>query len=224
MQTRRDLLRVASIGGVFVLAGCTAIADDSTPPNDSTSSDPGSEPTELKVPRDATHRAKINSIDAAPDLPVRPQVSLADPFLTSGSPPALRIDVENLTDEAVTVGEYRAVVFQYVSSNDGAYLLLPVSDRSTEGTPDRVRGDYAVTEQDCFQLADPIAVTTEYGTIEIPAGGTLTAFVELYVGSTADGCPPVGDYRFETTYSVAPLTDDAGAPSEWGFTLSVEEL
>lgn len=227
MQTRRDLLRAAGLLGAAGLAGCTAIADDpddSTPPADPGSSGPASEPTELEVPRDATHRATIASVDEATDLPVRPRVSLADPFLTSGGPPVLRVDVENPTDEAVTVGEYRDVVFQYVRSMDGAYVLLPLSERSTDGEPDRVRGDYEVTDEGCFQLAEPIAVTMEYGTVEIPAGGTLTAFVGLYVSSDAYGCTPVGDHRFGAAYNVAPLAEDDSASERWGFTLSVEEL
>jgi hypothetical protein len=224
MQTRRTFVRGAGLVGLAALAGCTAIADGgSTPPDDPGTSGPGTEPTELEVPPDATHRVTVASVDDAPDLPVRPRVSLADPFLTSGSPPALRIDVENPTDEAVTVGEYRAVVFQYVHSADRGYLLLPLSERSTEGDPDRVRGDYEVTDEGCFQLTEPIAVTMEYGTVEIPAGGTLTAYVGLYVAPDADDCPPVGEHRFEANYSVAPLADD-GDDERWGFSLSVEAL
>lgn len=228
MQTRRDLLRGTGAAGLLALAGCTAIADEpseGTPPNDPGTPDPGSEPTELEVPPDATHRATIASVDDAPDIPVRPRVSLADPFLTSGGPPALRIDVENPTNEAVTVGEYRAVVFQYVNSEDRAYLLLPLSERSTDGEPDRVRGDYEVTDEGCFKLADPLAITMEYGTVEIPAGGALTAFVGLYVSPDAYDCTPVGDHRFETSYNVAPMADDDdGEPARWGFTLAVEAL
>lgn len=224
MQTRRELLRAAGLGGCFTLAGCTALATDPTPAEDPATSGPGTEPTELEVPRDATHRARVASTDDAPDLPVRPRVSLADPFLTSGSPPVLRVDVENPTDEPVTVGEYRAVVFQYVRSEEGAYQLLPHSERSTDGAPDRVRGDYEVTDDGCFKLADPVAVTMEYGTVEIPAGGTLTAFVGLYVSPDAADCPPVGDHRFEASYSVAPLTEGGPDPRPWGFTLSVEAL
>lgn len=227
MQTRRSLIHGAGLLGLAALAGCTAIADepsDGTPSNDSGSSGPGSEPTELKIPPDATHRVAITSVDKPPNLPIRPRVSLADPFLTSGSPPALRVDVENPTNEAVTVGEYRAVVFQYVRSEDGAYFLLPLSERSTEGEPDRVRGDYEVTDEGCFKLVNPVAVTMEYGTVEIPAGGTLTAFVGLYVSPDAYDCTPVGDHRFTTSYSVAPLADDAKEPIRWGFSLSVEAL
>ncbi|MFC7175996.1 hypothetical protein [Halosegnis marinus] len=231
MTTRRTLLRAAGLAGLAGLAGCTAIGGTSTPDDDPAVSGPadggngtgdGIEPSELDVPRDATRRASIVASDDADALPVTPRVSLADPFATGGSPPVLRVDVDNPGDDPVTVGEYRAVVFQYVGSDDGTYVLLPHSERSTSGDPDRVTPDFAAG--DCWTLDSPVAVTMEYGTVEIPAGGTLTAYVGLY-GNPETDCLPAGEYRFEAAYNVAPLSSaDDEQPPTWGFTLGIEEL
>lgn len=229
MSTRRVLLHVAGLVGVATLAGCTAIANDGGPLPDggADGDDPGgSDPSDREHPADATHRVVVAGQDDAPDLPVRPSVSLADPHVTEGSPPVLRVTVENRTDEPVVVGEYRAVVFQYVYSDDDAYVFLPHSDRSTEGEPDRTTPDYEVDGDGCWRLDSPPAVTQEYGTVEIPPGGTLTAFVGLYATPDAADCTPLGDRRFETSYSYLPdgLGGDDRRSGRWGFSITVEEL
>lgn len=228
MSTRRTFLRVAGLAGVATLAGCTAIAsDDPAPLPDGGGDGPGgSQPSDLEHPRDATHRVVLGDQDAAPDLPVRPHVELADPYVTAGSPPVLQVTVENPTDSSVVVGEYRDVVFQYVYSEDGAYVCLPHSERSTAGDPDRATPDYAVAGDGCWQLDSHPMVTEEYGTVEIPAGGELTAFVGLYTSPDAGECVPLGDYRLETTYASFPdgLDGDDPQSERWGLSLTVEEL
>lgn len=222
MSTRRDLLRLAGLAGVSGLAGCTTIAGEepTTDPGD------GTRPSERDSPPGATHRISLATSDDAPALPVRLRVAVADAYATSGSPPVLRVDVDNPTDEPVAVGEYRAVVFQYVYAGARTLVLLPHSDRSTEGEPDREIPDYEMTSDGCWKLASYPGQTLEYGTVEIPANGTLTAFVGLYATPDADACLPAGDHRFQATY--ARFSDGGhGSPSEtdrWGFSLAVEEL
>lgn len=235
MQHRRALLRAAGVVGVAGLAGCTGLADGSTdgPLPDGgtgTDGDDDTRPSDRDHPPDATHEATISARDAPPELPVRPRVSLADPYVTDGSPPVLRVDVENATDESVVIGEYRPVVFQYVRDVDGTFVWYPHSDRSTAGEPDRAAPDLDLADEGCWRLASGIAQTMEYGTVEIPAGGTLTAFVGLYVAHdtlSIDGCFPTGTVRFETTY--ADHTDgsiggDDVTTAEWGFDLTVEAI
>lgn len=231
MSTRRSLLRAAGLAGVAALAGCTAIANDDTalPDGGSDGDGPGgSQPSDLDHPPDATHIARITAQDDAPDLPVRPSVSLADPYVTQGSPPVVRVTVENPTDEPVAIGEYRPVVFQYVPSDDDAYVFLPHSERSTAGEPDRATPDYEVEGDGCWRLTSGIGQTLEYGTVEIPAKGTLTAFVGLYATRDAGRCAPPGERRFEASYNYfengVPSDGDDTRSESWGFSLTVEEL
>lgn len=226
MVTRRSLLRAAGIAGIVGLAGCTARGNDLPPATDGgTDGDgTGSEPSERDYPPGATHRATLVSQDAAPDLPVTPRVSLADPYVTGGSPPVLRVDVDNTADRPVVLGEYRDVVFQYVADGEDA-ILLPHSERSTSGDPDRATPDYGVEGDGCWRLTDHIAVTEEYGTVEVPAGGTLTAYVGLYGLPGAEDCLPTDERRFEATYSYYPGgLGDEREDATWGFTLSVAPI
>jgi len=248
-ETRRSLLRTAGLVGTVGLAGCTAFGDGpaggpTDGPADSPTDTPTRTPTDGGTPSDATHRIEVTGTDDAHDLPVEPSVAVVEPYATGSSPPVLRVDVANPTDDPVSIGEYRAVVFQYVHSDDETLLWLPHSERSTDGEPARSLPDYEVAGDGCWRLTDGIAVTMEYGVVEVPAGGTLTAFVGLYGDSEADDCLAPGTHRFETTYTVSPLSieketeTDESTPTEtdratetdeppqakWGFSLTVEEL
>lgn len=231
MVSRRTLLSsvgLSSLAGIASLAGCTAIANDVPGGNGEPSADTGDggAPSELAHPPDATHRAAVVGSDGPPDLPVRPAVAFANPYVTSGSSPVVRVTVENPTDEPIVVGEYRAVVFQYVTSEGGEYVWLPHSERSTDGDPDRTRPAYDVQTADCRRLASHPAQTLEYGTVEIPADGSLRAYVGLYATPEADRCVPLDDRRFETVYAYLPdgIGSDGGEQDRWGFTVRVERL
>jgi hypothetical protein len=245
--TRRALLRTAGLVGVAGLAGCTGVGDGPAEgptdgPADSPTETPTGTPNDGERPTDATHRITVTGTDAPPDLAVEPSVSVVDPYATGTSPPVVRVDVANPTADPVSIGEYRAVVFQYVHSDDETLVWLPHSERSTEGEPARTRPDYPVAGDGCWRLTDAIAVTMEYGVVEIPAGGTLTAFVGLYGGVEADACLAPGKHRFETTYTVSPISVGEATPTgtatdtepatatddrpqaTWGFSLDVEAL
>ncbi|MFC7068620.1 hypothetical protein [Halobaculum lipolyticum] len=237
MHTRRALLRIGgSLGlvGLAGLAGCTATADDTPLPDGGSDGDGdgdgSSQPSDREYPPGATHEARIVGSDAAPDLPVAPRVSLANPYVTPGQPVVVRVDVDNTTDEPVTIGEYRDVVFQYVSSGDGSLLWYPHSERSTAGDPDRATPELDLADEGCWRLPGPIAVTQEYGTVEIPANGTLTAYVGLYATERApspDGsCFPTGASRFDTTYTVVAdgMDGDDNPGATWGFDLAIEAI
>ena len=215
MPTRRSVLRAAGLAGVAGLAGCAATED--------ASSDKTAERT---PPADAVGRVRVAGRTDQPDLPVEPRVSAVDPFVTSEATAVLRVDVDNTTSNPVTLGEYRDVVFQYDHSGSGDYVLLPHSERSTTGPPARSPPDVETTDgDDCWRLASGVLVTGEYGTVEIPADGTLTAFVGVYAAHDARSCLPTGEHAFEATYAVDPLDEET--PDErdsWGFTLSVEEV
>ncbi|PSP39906.1 hypothetical protein BRC71_00285 [Halobacteriales archaeon QH_7_65_31] len=234
---RRALLRTGGVVAAVGLAGCTGDPTDGTDDRDEggeteTATDTASDSDDQFGSTDATGQVTLLSSGDSPDIAVEPSVTVADEFVTSDSPALLRVDVDNPTDDPVTIGEYRAVVFQYVASSDQRYTLLPHSDRSTDGVPERTRPTYPTADgAACWRLTEPIAVTAEYGTVEVPAGGTLTAFVGLYPDATAETCLPAGTYRFKTTYTTAPLEQtsdgtatDESPSAEWGFSLDVESL
>ena len=220
MPTRRTLLRVAGTAGLAGVAGCTSLAEGS---DDGEPTDETGTPTPLSG---AVGRVRVAQRETLPEPPVEPRVSVVDPFVTSESTAVLRADVENTTSDPVTVGEYRAVVFQYAHSGNGDYVLLPHSERSTEDPPERSPADVETTDgDDCWRLASGVLVTAEYGTVEIPADGTLTAFVGVYAADEARSCLPTGEHVFESTYSAAPLDEETPNESgSWGFILGVEEL
>jgi len=214
-HTRRQYLR--SIGGagtvvIAGLAGCTDSGtndspDDMPPPGtDGTNGSGGTRPEGTGGPG-----VSLVSIDENPDLPVRPAVDIVRDTASEDYPPRLRTTLTNTRDESVTIGEGRAVHFEYVTDDSGLLTLLP-GDGDTEYPADA----------DCWRLTDPLATTEEYRTFEIDADGSSSRLVDLYATPDADGCLPVGEYRFETTISI--LSDDAETESsaKWGFSLSLE--
>ena len=244
MHTRRALLRLGGLvglAGATGLAGCTAAADDTPLPDGgdggsgtdggSGEGPGGSKPSDREYPPTATHEATVLGQDEAPEgLPIAPRVSLANPYVTDGQPIVVRVDVDNTGDEPVAVGEYRPVVFQYVTSADGALLWYPHSERSTDGDPDRATPEIDLADEGCWRLPGPIAQTMEYGTVEIPANGTLTAYVGLYATADAPepdgGCFPTGEFRFDTSYTVFAdgVGGDDNPTASWGFDLGIETI
>jgi len=131
---RRQYLRyVSGAGSVLVsgLAGCTGSGPDETPP-------PGTGGSgETRPSGTGGPGVSIVSSDADTDLPVRPVVELVRDTATSEQPPRLRTTLTNTSDEPVTVGEGRAVHFEYVTDDSGALILLPgKSDREYPAEPD----------------------------------------------------------------------------------------
>jgi len=214
-HTRSHYLRsISGVSSVLIagLAGCTGGGtDDSpneTPPsgtNDSNGSD-GTRPEDTGGPG-----VSLVSTDADPELPVRPAVEIVRDTATEAHPPRLRTTLENTGDEPVTVGEGRAVHFEYVTADSGLLTLLP----------GEIDSEYPA-EADCWRLTEGIATTEEYRTFEIDAGGSSSRLVDLYATPDADGCLPVGEHRFESTIGI--VTDDAEPElsTKWGFSILLE--
>jgi len=155
----------------------------------------------------------VAGVDDPPDLPVRPGVDVVREAATDDHPPGLRTTLENVTEDPVSVGEGRAVVFAYVYADGSDLVLLPAS------------GDYP-TEPGCWRLTDGIAVTEEYRVRTLDPGETVSTRVDLY-GTPGEGCLPVGDYRFESTFSVAAGREavpdgENGQSARWGFSVTLE--
>ncbi len=148
--------------------------------------------------------------DSLPDLPVEPAVSVLGPTGTGDAPPTLRVSLTNTSDATVTVGESRAVRFQYVTDEGGHVQLLPAEET------------YAVAGEDCLRLVEDVATTEEYRTEETGPGETVEADVRLYALPTYDGCVPVGEFRFETTYAVGESVDELDRRAEWGFAVIMD--
>lgn len=153
----------------------------------------------------------IVSTDGDVDLPIRPAVEIVRDTATSEHPPRLRTTLTNTGDESVNVGEGRAVHFEYVTDDSGLLTLLP-------GESDR---EYPA-EPDCWRLTEGIAVTEEYRTFEIGPGDSSSRSVDLYATPDADGCLPVGEYRFETTVSIVSNDAEPESSATWGFSISLE--
>ncbi|MFC4358638.1 hypothetical protein ACFO0N_11870 [Halobium salinum] len=226
--TRRGIIELGAVLTVGALAGClgdggtgdpgTDDGEDGTDGNGSNGDGlPGGNGTggnasgETRPAGTGGPGVIVVGTDEAPDLPVRPAVEVVREAATDDHPPQLRVTVENTSPETVRVGEGRAVVFSYVTDDSGYLTLLPT-------------GEEYPAEAGCWKLTEGIAVTEEYRTVEIAAGESLTQLVDLYATQQADGCLPVGEFRFETTYSVL---DENAEPVEngqaaWGFSVTLE--
>jgi hypothetical protein len=194
--TRRRYLRYASgIGSVLVtgIAGC--------------SGDPGgTRPSGTGGPG-----VTIVSTDGDIDLPVQPAVEIVREAATPEQPPRLQTTLTNTSDEATTVGEGRAVHFEYVTDDSGTLIFLP-------GKSER---EYP-SEPDCWRLTEDIAVTKEYQTFEIEPGDASSRPVDIYATPDVDGCLPVGEYRFETTISIVTADAEPESSATWGFSILLE--
>jgi hypothetical protein len=224
--TRRRLLVGAALLTTGSLAGCVARGDGGTRPTDTPSSGDGTPtdgPTDDPLPDGGDGNASgtrpegsggpsvaLARTDALPDLPVEPAVSVLEPTGTGDAPPTLRVSLTNTSDAAVTVGESRAVRFQYVTDEGGHVQLLPAEET------------YEVAGEDCLRLVDGVATTEEYRTEEVGPGEVIEADVRLYALPTYDGCVPVGEFRFETTYAVGESVDELDQRAEWGFAVVLD--
>jgi hypothetical protein len=137
------------------------------------------------------------------------------------------VTVTNRSDETVWVGEGRAIVFAFVSDESRDLVLLPA-------------GNEYEAKADCWRLTEGVAVTEEYRTVALDPGESVSQLVDLYGAAGGDACLPVGERRFEATYSVVTGRDevagggDEGAKEtegakesrreaeEWGFSILLE--
>jgi hypothetical protein len=85
--------------------------------------------------------------------------------------------------------------------------------------PGDTKSDYPA-EPDCWRLTEGIAVTEEYRTF--PIDTTSSRPVDLYATPDADGCLPVGEYRFETTVSIVSSDAEPGSSATWRFSVALE--
>ncbi|SFL56113.1 hypothetical protein SAMN04487950_4220 [Halogranum rubrum] len=237
--TRRTILRSGGLATVALLAGCTSGGSGSTdeptseeptdePTSESptteaptTDSPPGGNGTGTDDPSGGTRPAGtggpgiiVAQTDDETDLPVSHAVEVTKEAATEEYPPQLRVTLTNESDETVQVGEGRAVVFAYVTSESDQLTLLPAD------------GDYPA-EAGCWRLTEGIAVTEEYRILTIEAGESVTQLLDVYGTPNGDGCLPVGEHRFETSYTVARGEDglaggDGGEEGSWGFSVLLE--
>lgn len=214
--TRRGLLGSCSIGTLALLAGCvgggggdgdgTDTPTDTSTPRETTDGGSGStRPSETGGPG-----LTVTSTDERPDAPVRPAVEVTRDAATADHPPGLRATVTNEGDRTLTLGEGRAIVFAYQYDTENQLMLLPAG------------GDYPV-EADCWRLTDDIGVTEEYRTVTLEPGESTSRELELYATPGEDACLPVGNFRFESSFTVMEEPDGPEIASfTWGFEVALE--
>lgn len=235
--TRRTFLRAGSLMAVTLVAGCTAGGSSgSDDPTDEPTAEPTMEPTTGEPTTDGGLPGGNNSdndsaggtrpagtggpgiiiadTDDAPDLPLTPAVAVTRDVATEEHPPQLEVTLTNDSDDALQIGEGRAVVFAYVQSDTEQLTLLPADS------------DYDA-EAGCWRLTSPIAVTQEYRMLTMQPGESVSQLVDVYGTAGKDGCLPIGEHRFETTYTVARGEDGLANGEEtteanWGFTVLME--
>ena len=221
-HARRQYLRyIGGTGSVLIagLAGCTGGGSDDGNGTDDSPNEPLPSETDGTNGSDGAGGTRpegtggpgvtLASTDDEPDHPVRPSVDIVRETATEDHPPRLRTTLTNTGDEPVTVGEGRAVHFEYVTDDSGLLTLLPGD------------GEYPA-DADCWRLTEGIAITEEYRTFEIDAGESSSRLVELYATPEADRCLPVGEHRFESTIAIVGEDDESESSAEWGFSTSLE--
>lgn len=217
MTTRRHVLAAVPLLGVVGLAGCLATSlgsDDPDAGNDDDDSLPGGggdDAGQTRLEGTGGPGVTLASLDAQPSQPIRIAVD-AIRDASDEHPPGLRVSLTNTGESALGVGEGRAAVFAYQSSDEGYLTLLPA--------------EYdAPAEAGCWRLTDGIAVTEEYQIRTIEAGETVSQELSLYAsGTEEDACLPVGEHRFESAYTVFadPDQPDDGEQFSWGFSVLLE--
>ena len=189
---RRRFLGLASIG---LVAGClTAPGGGGSP-----TPQPG---------------VAIVGTDDPPALPIRPSIEVVEPVATEARPATLLARVENTADHPVEVGEERAIVFAFVTSESRPGLtLLPAG------------GDYEPVEPGCWRLAAAVAIPEYYGVVALAVGGATKRRLGVWASPDGDGCLPAGEFRFETRYAGGrdrtEGLDDQEWSGTWGFTLAI---
>lgn len=211
---RRQALRLGVTALPVALAGCISSGD----PGGEDTEPPTVTPTPSPTPTPEGRPVEVVSAADQPDVPVEYDATMAEPLATDERPARLRVAIRNPTDSSVVLGEERAVRFQHVTGEDGALYLLPAESRGER-----------FAEPGCWRLTDHVAVATDYGTLAVPAGGSVSA--ESYVLGSADlpegACLPTGEHRVVTRGRVAasadPILGGGGDATdfEWGFTLRV---
>ncbi|WP_224270864.1 hypothetical protein [Haloprofundus salinisoli] len=224
--TRRTTLKAAGMLSIAALAGCTSITEtprggNSDGQNGSNGSGNHGNESNLPGGNDSggsgdTRPAGtggpgvvISDTDDAPELPVVPSVELTEDVATDEHPPQLRVTITNESDRTVRLGEGRDVFFQYVADTENYLTLLPT-------------GDEYDAEPGCWRLAEPIAITEEYRMVTLEPGASKEELVDLYATPREDACLPVGEFRFEATYTVLSESMDSEEQAAWGFSLSLE--
>jgi len=219
---RRQLLRLGAAALPVALAGCTSTGGPDDPgTTGSPTSGPTSTPTDTPSPTPSpTPRGtpvEVVSRADGPDVPVEYDATMAEPLATDDHPARVRVTIRNPTDSAVVLGEERAVQFHHVTSEDGALYLLPAGGRVEE-----------FADPGCWRLTDGVAVAEYYGTLAVPAGGSIDAESSV-LGSAAlpeGACLPSGEHRVLTSGRAAGDADAVlqggdATDYEWGFTLRV---
>lgn len=157
----------------------------------------------------------ITDRDVSPDIPVRPSVEPVQPLSSDAGPPELVAAVENTAAHPIEVGEERAIVFAYVSSEERPGLTLVPTDDDPEPV-----------EPGCWRLADAIAIPEYYGIVPLAPGERTERHLGIWGSPEADGCLQTGTFRFETQYAGArdrgEGIEDQEWSGRWGFTLAVE--
>jgi len=97
-----------------------------------------------------------------------------------------------------------------------------VRDTATSEHPPRLRTTLANTSDETLRVGEGIAITEEYQTFEIEAGGSSGRLVDLYATPDADGCLPVGEHRFKTTIAIVSEDAEPESSAEWGFSVLLE--
>ena len=208
--TRRQYLRGVGGGSALLVgsAGCLGRdPGDGDGPNGDGSNGSGANGT--RPAGTGGPGVTVVSVDDDGDLPVAPSVEVVREAATESAPPRLRTVLENTSDEAVTVGEGRAVHLEYVRDDSGDLVFLPEA------------GEFPA-EPGCWRLTDTVATTQEYRTFEIDAGATSERSVDLYATPGEDACLPVGEYRFEATVSVGRPGSETGPSGTWSVVILLE--
>ncbi|KAB1185129.1 MULTISPECIES: hypothetical protein [Haloferax] len=220
--TRRSVVRTSALLSLGLVAGCLGTGGGSGSDDDTTDMDdtPSDFPTDSSDPSGGTRPSggpgiTLTSVDSSPDIPLEPMVEVSEAVATDERPPQLRITLTNTSDETVEVGEGRAIFFEYVTDTSNDLIFLPA-------------GQEYPAEAGCWRLSDPIAVTEEYRIESFDPGESRSKLVDLYGATKQDGdeetCLPVGEFRFESTFTVGGLSggEEDRKTAKWGFSLSLE--
>ena len=176
------------------------------------------------------------------DVPFRLRVEKLRDF-SPDAPALIRASFENRSSTEQTGGFGPIQPLSSIwSEGDGLLVLVP-SDGAIQkyafGTDEQVIPDHPV--EGCWQtklvhfiLHDVLrwrsldageCIQTEYTVLQYPEQEIMEATMDKWFGpqSESDGCLPVGEYRFEESFTPRFGADVTWEEFSWGFTLTIEE-
>ncbi|ELZ97344.1 hypothetical protein C439_18518 [Haloferax mediterranei ATCC 33500] len=185
--------------------------DDTTDTDETT----GTDETDTSDGTQPAHSPELSlaNVDKAADAPIEHSIEVTKAATTDEHPPQVRVTLTNTSDEAVQAGEGRDIFFKYITDDSDELILLPA-------------GSEYSADPGCWRLKESLFLTQEYQMISLDPGESRSELVDLYGAAKQEGeeetCLSVGEFSFESNFSVGASEADEKQEAKCRFSISLE--